>query len=158
VRVEQADRDAFALVRQGRIAGERAPCARERDFLRQLAEVPRADAALLDAGPGGGEHELRGLAELRLQRGEVAPRRQLAAGIIHHAEVHPEMGRQLRAVPYPGRNWFAGNSLHVPRQRSRQGYSFLGARSPFLAFGEECRDVLRHGNEVAPQLLRQRFE
>ena len=52
----------------------------------------------LDAGLGAAEGELRRLAELRLQRGEVAPARQFAPGVVDDAEIHAEMRRDSRIV------------------------------------------------------------
>ena len=110
--VEEANRDAVPLIHQRGIAGQCTAASRERDLLGQVAEIPIANAAPFDARIGLAESELRRLAELALEREEIASDGGLAPGVVDDAEIHAEVVGQRSAVPRVLGNGFADAALN----------------------------------------------
>src|SRR5690606_15104719 len=113
--VEEPDRHTVAVIGQRRITGDLAPAAAEGEGLRQVAEIPEPDALALDAGAGLAGGQLRGFAQLRLQRREVAAGRQFTAGLVDYGIVAAQVRRIVDRGRFLLRQRRAGGTCRITR-------------------------------------------
>ena len=123
-RVEQRERDAVAVVDERRVAGDplAAACTR-RQRLGQVAEVPDLRPRLFERRARLRERQLRRLAELRAQRGEVAAGRRAR---VPAASTTRTLQPQMRAAARRASQASAGGAspsraAQVRAQRIGQG-------------------------------------
>ena len=120
-----------AVVDERGIAGDPLPAAIAGQRLRQIAEIPPAQAAPLDAGAGLRERELRRFAELRAQRGEIAAARELVAGGVDDRDVDDEMRREHDGSSQSPAAAFRADRAREPRaERVRERRRCRGRRPP----------------------------
>ena len=94
---------------------------------------------------------MRRFAQLRFERGQVAPARHLAPRVINHAKIHFQMRGYAGAIPHAGRHRLTGTLTHKVRQRFHKRAAVIGAAQ------ESCH-LLRQWEQVTPQPLGQRLE